>query len=86
MKKINLAIIGLTLSMLILGVAVFEQQSSAQSSNLGCQNINCLAVASCGGPGTPNGCNISCQNGATIQCDPKPKDGGGDVGTEDGGN
>jgi hypothetical protein len=69
-KKINLLILGLTLSLVMLGTIVLEQQSAAQSTDLGCRNISCKAGASCGGPGTPNGCQITCQNGATINCNP----------------
>ena len=38
------------------------------NGNITCQDISCKNQAYCGGPGTPNGCTITCQSGAIVTC------------------
>ena len=75
MNRLNVSILGLALLFLGFSGVALEQASSAQTTNLGCQAISCKATASCGTAGTTSGCNITCADGATINCDPKKDEG-----------
>lgn len=71
MKKINMLIAGLMLSLVILTGVAMEQNVSANlpGGNLGCQELTgCKNNLSCGGPGTPNGCTIACEGGGSVTC------------------
>lgn len=74
MKKINFAIGALTLSLVLLSAGLFE--AKVQGSNLECSSISgCCGSANCGGPGTVNGCTLTCTGGGTISCAKQDRNG-----------
>lgn len=70
MKKINLLILSLTLSLTALTGVAFEQTASANLPGpIECGLLTgCLSHNTCSGRGTPNGCTIACADGATVTC------------------
>jgi hypothetical protein len=73
MKIYKIAFAGLVLSLALLTGIIFQQTTSANESNLECSDLTgCIAGASCGGPGTTNGCDITCQQGSLVRCGYKP--------------
>lgn len=66
MKKVHAVIFALLLSLGALSYAAAE--TSAQAA-LCCNDLsNCCNDECCGGPGTVNGCALSCQGGTSITC------------------
>lgn len=95
MKRINLLIGALSLSLAALSyTALVGSAMRAEAQNLTCIDLsNCCGSASCGSPGTVNGCSITCDGGGTIACERKSggKCGGGgddefDIEVEGGGS
>jgi hypothetical protein len=65
-KKINVAILAMTLLLAFLSYTALEGRVAAQIT---CQSLaGCCGAASCQGPGTPSGCNIACQGGGSALC------------------
>jgi hypothetical protein len=87
MKKINVLIVGLAVMFFTLCGIVIEQTTSAQTQPLKCSMLSqCSSEASCGVPGTANGCSVTCQDGATMTCPTKPKNGDSEFDIEGGAN
>ena len=89
MKKINLAIVVLTLLLAFLSHTLMEVRATAQ---LRCNDLaGCCGAAGCDGPGTASNCGITCQGGSVSCCSSasgscKCSGGGGDIGGEEGGS
>lgn len=76
MKKINLLILSLTISLAALTGVAFEQAASANlpGAGLGCEHLTgCTSTAACSGRGTASGCTITCMGGGEVTC-PKGTD------------
>lgn len=71
MKRILL--IGMVVCLMAFNlVAILNKSVSANGGNMGCKTLNnCRGSATCGGGGQASGCNISCNNEATISCPPE---------------
>lgn len=73
MKKINLLLLGLTLSLVALGMTILSPNAKALragSAGLGCSLLsNCTGAASCDGRGSVHGCVIVCEGGGGVVCD-----------------
>jgi hypothetical protein len=66
MKKINVAILALTLLLGFLSYTVMEVKGEAQIT---CHSLTgCCGAAGCEGPGTPSGCSIECAGGGSVAC------------------
>lgn len=66
MKKINFAIVALTLLLAFLSYTAVERTAVAQIS---CASLSgCCGAAGCAGPGSPSGCTIECQGGGSVTC------------------
>lgn len=66
LKKINMAIVALTLLLAFLSYTAAEVSAVAQ---LKCNDLSsCCGAAGCEGPGTNTGCSISCQGGGSVTC------------------
>ena len=74
MKKTNSIILVLTLLFVSLLSLAVETKSIA--ADLHCQSLtSCCGAAGCDGPGTVNGCKVSCAGGGDITCATKGSDG-----------
>jgi hypothetical protein len=75
MKKIDFAISVMTLLLLVVSSGLIE--SRVRGSILACTDIEgCCGNEVCNGPGTVNGCSITCEGGGVITCNGKKnKDG-----------
>lgn len=74
MKKIDFAISLMTLLLVVLSSSLVPPRVSG--SNLACPDLqDCCGSANCNGPGSVNGCTLTCTGGGTITCDKKGKDG-----------
>ena len=71
MKKINLMIGALLLSLVALSYSALEVATiRAEAQNLTCIDLsNCCGSAACNSRGTVNGCTLTCDGGGTITCD-----------------
>lgn len=75
MKKIDFTISLLILSLLVV-VSFGLLTPRVVQANLACPDVEeCCGSANCNGPGTVNGCTLTCLGGGTITCDRKGKDG-----------
>lgn len=87
MKKINLAIVALTLLLAFLSHTAMEVGAVAQ---LKCIDLTgCCGAAGCEGPGTATGCSISCAGGGSASCCSNASGQckcGGSIGVEEGGS
>jgi len=79
MKKIDFALAVMVLLLSLLSSAMLmERRVIAQDDgfvlegdNLTCASLsgaNCCGSANCGGPGSANGCTLTCSGGGTITC------------------
>lgn len=79
MKKMDLALAVMTLLLSLLSATVLmERRVIAQDEgfvlegdNLTCISLsgqNCCGSANCAGPGSANGCTLTCSGGGTITC------------------
>jgi len=71
MKRLNVLLLGLTVSLILLSGIAGSRIAFAQEGegDLGCSLLsNCLPGASCGGRGTVADCKITCEGGGTINC------------------
>lgn len=51
-------------------------KNSLMDDNMTCSSVSgCSGSANCGGPGTPQGCSITCEGGGRITCDSGGNDG-----------
>ena len=74
MKKIDFAIALMSLLLLVLSSTLVERRVTG--ANLECSSVNdCCGSANCGGPGSVNGCTLTCTGGGTITCERKNKQG-----------
>ena len=74
MKKTNSIILALALLFVSLFSLAVEEKSIA--ADLHCQSLtSCCGAAGCDGPGSVNGCKISCAGGGDITCATKGSDG-----------
>ena len=90
MKKLNLAIVALTLLLTFLCHNALEVRVAA---DLTCRDLaGCCGAAGCSGPGTATNCGISCQGGGSVSCCSNATGtcrcggGGGEIGGEEGGS
>jgi len=70
-KKLNGALLSLTISLLILSGIAGSQIALAQGGegDLGCSLLTgCTGTAHCDGRGTVTGCKILCETGPFISC------------------
>jgi hypothetical protein len=76
MRKERIWLAALTLSLGLLGMQAFNL--TAQAADLGCSALSdCCNEEHCSGPGTANGCKITCQDETVITCPTKPAKGCG---------
>ena len=78
MKKIDFALAVMVLLLTLLSSAMlFERRVIAddgigiEGDNLTCASLSgasCCGSANCGGPGSANGCTLTCSGGGTITC------------------
>ena len=71
MKKINLMIGALLLSLVALSYSALEVSTiRAEAQNLTCIDLSsCCGSAACNSRGTINGCTLTCDGGGTITCE-----------------
>jgi hypothetical protein len=78
MKKIDFALAVMVLLLSLLSATMLIERRVAaddgigiEGDNLTCLSLsgnNCCGSANCGGPGSANGCSLSCSGGGTITC------------------
>jgi len=78
MKKIDFALAVMVLLLSVLSATMLIERRVAaddgigiEGDNLTCLSLsgnNCCGSANCGGPGSANGCSLSCSGGGTITC------------------
>lgn len=74
MKRTNWIVLAMALLFVFLFSLAVEKNISA--ADLHCTSMtNCCGAAGCNGPGTVNGCKISCAGGGEITCATKASDG-----------
>ncbi len=73
-KKKILALILLVGLIVLSVISIKVQAMNNGENNLACSDLtDCSGRASCGGPGTPTGCELSCDDGAIVSCPVKKK-------------
>lgn len=71
MRKERIWVAALALSFALMGAQAFNLETHA--SDLGCAALSdCCNEEHCSGPGTANGCKITCQDETVITCPAKP--------------